>query len=299
MDGEGWVVTNGHVVQPAHETPRWLVNQQAQRAVVTACLPKALERARIVPGEKPEADDAVKRKLLDKVLPTTKVNLTPQVVVIISNGTRIKAEVKKYSPPVSTEPGAMSGRDLALLKISGDAYPVLPLTDAKVAQIGDPIHILGFPGVVSTHELLNKSASREASVTNGAVSGFQEDVSGAPMIQTDASASWGNSGGPAVGRPRRDGRGAHLRVAGARSRGRHRPGLQLHHPGAGGARLRLRAPPVKLGEMGHVRPGVVCRAPRLLHRRLEGRRASASRRPIASCRTCPTSSACWPRRARR
>ena len=126
VDGDGWVVTNGHVVQPAHETPRWLVNQQAQRAVVTACLPKALERARIVPGEKPEADDAVKRKLLDKVLPTTKVNLTPQVVVVISNGTRIKAEVKKYSPPVSTEPGAMSGRDLALLKISGDAYPVLP-----------------------------------------------------------------------------------------------------------------------------------------------------------------------------
>src|SRR5262249_8980824 len=26
IDGEGWVITNGHVVQPAHETPRWLVN---------------------------------------------------------------------------------------------------------------------------------------------------------------------------------------------------------------------------------------------------------------------------------
>jgi rhodanese-related sulfurtransferase len=207
VDGDGWVITNGHVVQPAHETPRWLVNQQAQRAVVTACLPKALERARMVPGEKPEADDAVKRKLLDKVLPTTKVNLTPQVIVLISNGTRIKAEVKKYSPPVSAEPGAMSGRDLALLKISGDAYPVLPLADSKVAQIGDPIHILGFPGVVSSHELLNKSASMEATVTNGAVSGFKEDVSGAPMIQTDASASWGNSGGPAV-----DDRGAMVGV---------------------------------------------------------------------------------------
>ena len=298
VDGDGWVVTNGHVVQPAHETPRWLVNQQAQRAVVTACLPKALERARIVPGEKPEADDAVKRKLLDKVLPTTKVNLTPQVVVIISNGTRIKAEVKKYSPPVSTEPGAMSGRDLALLKISGDAYPVLPLTDSKVAQIGDPIHILGFPGVVSTHELLNKSASREASVTNGAVSGFKEDVSGAPMIQTDASASWGNSGGPAV-----DDRGAmvgraHLRVAGARSRGRHRPGLQLHHPVAGGARLRLG----HAGEgrrYGALRPGVV--SPGSGPSSATTRRApcSASRRPIASCPTCPTSSASCPRRATR
>ena len=32
IEGDGWVVTNGHVIQPARETPRWLVNQQAQRA---------------------------------------------------------------------------------------------------------------------------------------------------------------------------------------------------------------------------------------------------------------------------
>src|SRR5512144_1513137 len=81
IDGEGWVVTNGHVIQPAYEAPRWLVNQEAQRAVLTACLPRALERARIVSGEKPEAEDAIKRKLLDSVLPSTKVNLIPQILV--------------------------------------------------------------------------------------------------------------------------------------------------------------------------------------------------------------------------
>ena len=198
IEGDGWVVTNGHVVQPAHETPRWLVNQQAQRAVITACLPQALEKARIVPGERPEAEDAVKRKLLDTVLPSAKVNMMPQVLVVISNGNRIKAEVRKYAPPVSREPGAMSARDLALLKIPGDNYPVLPLTDSKNALIGDSIQIIGFPGVVLSHELLNESASMEATVTRGTVSGFKEDKSGHPFIQTDASAAWGNSGGPAV-----------------------------------------------------------------------------------------------------
>jgi len=44
IDPSGYVVTNGHVVQPAHETPRWLVNQTAQRAVTTACLPDALRK---------------------------------------------------------------------------------------------------------------------------------------------------------------------------------------------------------------------------------------------------------------
>ena len=198
IDSGGWVVTNGHVVQPAHETPRWLVNQHAQRAVSMACLSKALERAGITQGERPEAEDAIKRKLLDRVLPTAKVTLQPQVLVVVSNGLRLKAEVKKYSPPVGAEPGAMSGRDLAVLKIAGDDFPVLKLADSKVVQIGDPIHIIGYPGVVLSHELLNQSVAVEASVTNGAVSGFQKDKNNHPVIQTDASAAWGNSGGPAV-----------------------------------------------------------------------------------------------------
>jgi len=198
VDERGWVITNGHVVQPAHTPPRWLVNQQAQRAVTTACLPKLLERQGITPGDRPDVEDAIQRKLLDQVLGTTKVKLIPQIFVGVSSGVRLKAEVKKYTAPVVAEPGTISGRDLALLKVAGEAFPVLSLADSKTVQIGDPIHILGFPGVVLAHELLNKSASVEASVNNGAVSGFKEDVADQPMIQTDAPATWGNSGGPAV-----------------------------------------------------------------------------------------------------
>jgi S1-C subfamily serine protease len=198
VDGRGWIITNGHVVQPAHTPPRWLINQQAQRAVRTACLPKALAQRGVNPGERPDMEDAIARKLLDAILPTTKVKLNPQVTVVISSGVRHKAEVMKYTPPVSPEPGVMSGRDIAILKVPGDVFPVLPLAESRTVQIGDPLHILGFPGVVLSHELLNKSASMEATITNGAVSGLKEDVSNQPMIQTDASASWGNSGGPAV-----------------------------------------------------------------------------------------------------
>src|SRR5262245_41205152 len=71
IDPGGWLVTNGHVVQPAHEkTPRWLVNQHANRAVSMACLPKALEKAGINPGEQPDKEDAIKKRLQDTVLPT-------------------------------------------------------------------------------------------------------------------------------------------------------------------------------------------------------------------------------------
>jgi S1-C subfamily serine protease len=198
IDPSGWVVTNGHVVQPAHETPRWLVNQMAQRAVTMACLGPALEAARMQPGEGSVAEEALKRRLLDKVLPTVKVTITPTISVKLSNGARLKSEVKKYSPPASAEVGAASGRDLALLKVPDGNYPMLPLADSTTAQIGDPIRILGFPGVVLSHELLNQSASVDASVTNGAVSGFKQDKANNPYIQTDAPAAWGNSGGPVI-----------------------------------------------------------------------------------------------------
>jgi hypothetical protein len=198
IDPSGWIITNGHVVQPAHETPRWLVNQMAQRAVTKACLGPALEAARMQPGDRPDAEEALKRRLLDKVLPTVKVTITPQVSVVLSSGTRLKAEVKKYSPPASTEPGAPSASDLALLRVPEGNYPVLALADSTPVQIGDPIRILGFPGVVLSHELLNQSASVDASVTNGAISGLKQDKANHPFIQTDAPAAWGNSGGPAI-----------------------------------------------------------------------------------------------------
>jgi hypothetical protein len=38
----------------------------------------------------------------------------------------------------------------------------------------------------------------EASITNGAISGFKQDRNNNTVIQTDAPAAWGNSGGPVV-----------------------------------------------------------------------------------------------------
>jgi len=126
----------------------------------------------------------------------------PQLTVLLSNGIGLKAEVVKFSPPlafdVNGKPSPDAGRDLALLRVKEGVYPAIRLGNRE-PQIGDPVHILGFPGVVLSHELLNQSATLEASVTNGAVSGFKQDSIGQDIIQTDAAAAHGNSGGPAVG----------------------------------------------------------------------------------------------------
>src|SRR5260370_25341466 len=118
---------------------------------------------------------------------------------MLRKGVGRPAVVVKYRPAVAGED--MSGRDLALLKLEAADMPTLALADISNAQIGDKIHILGFPGVVLSHELLNASAKMEASVTNGAISGFKQDRANQPVIQTDAPAAWGNSGGPPVTAP--------------------------------------------------------------------------------------------------
>ncbi len=135
-----------------------------------------------------------------RAYPSARVELKPSIFILMGNGFRLVAKVEKYSPPVSTQMGAgvMSGRDLALLAVEAAEMPAFKLAESKNVKIGDPIHILGFPGVVLTHELLNSTAKVEASVTNGAISGFKQDVQNQPVIQTDAPAAWGNSGGPAV-----------------------------------------------------------------------------------------------------
>src|SRR5205823_281894 len=83
-----------------------------------------------------------------------------------------------HDPPGGGE--AMSGRDLALLRVEASDMPTLQLGDSSAVKIGDKLSIIGFPGVVMSHELLSASAKAQASVTQGAVSGYKQDRANQP-----------------------------------------------------------------------------------------------------------------------
>lgn len=199
IDGRGYLITNAHVVDPAFRLPAWVVHELKRNAVDQACVEPILMRQGLMRGQRPEVDDQIRRRV---DLASVKVKSLPQVTMLLSNGTVLPAEVRKFSPPLllnmAGKPVADSGRDLALLRVKEGVYPALSLSDAEVL-IGDPVHILGFPGVVLSNELLNRSAALDASVTSGSISGLKMDAIGQDVIQTDAPAAHGNSGGPAVG----------------------------------------------------------------------------------------------------
>ena len=201
----GWVITNGHIVYVAYEPPRrWMTAHLTEKAFRAECLPQLLARRGLAPGDRPQLEDSLVREAVAATL-ADRVALQPSVSVILQNGMRLAARIAKYSAPSGRD--AMSGRDLALLRVETADMPTLPLGDSASLKIGDKLSVIGFPGVVMTHELLSASAKAQATVTHGAVSGFKQDRADQPIIQTDASAEPGTSGGPAL-----DGTGAVIGV---------------------------------------------------------------------------------------
>jgi serine protease Do len=200
ITSDGYVVTNGHVVQPYHDS--------SDREIRQAALRQAIEQACINPAWSKERRGQALELLYPKIAPGADVQITKTLRVVLSNRETFVAEVKAYSPPLAPRPGKQtpggaapvleSGKDVAILKIDARNLPTLALGDSDRVELGQPIHILGFPGVVLYHDLLDKRSAVEASVTSGRVSSLKRDARGAPVIQTDAAASWGNSGGPAI-----------------------------------------------------------------------------------------------------
>jgi hypothetical protein len=178
---DGWIVTNGHVIQPYQEGAEGaFAAELLEKAVVTACAaeldglpaPVRAQRIRALAASPENRRGLVLERALD---------------VHMSNGKAYPAQVKFYSPPAYVVVGTTTdaagarrsehGRDVAILKIQA-------------------LFVIGFPGVVISHELLSRATQYEPSITTGRVSGFKQDIGGQRVIQTDAAIIQGNSGGP-------------------------------------------------------------------------------------------------------
>ena len=97
----------------------------------------------------------------------------------------------------SGNPRKEHGRDVAILKIEDKELPVVLLAKHSTdLHLGQALFVIGFPGVVVSHELLSRATQYEPSITSGRISGFKQDVGGQRVLQTDAAIIQGNSGGP-------------------------------------------------------------------------------------------------------
>ncbi len=213
VNPDGWIITNGHVVQRYYEQNEDQFKQGIFRtALGRACLPK-IEQVR--GGQLPQQERiAVVNQMAAAAAKDATITVQKKLTVFLAGGKSFPAEVKIFSPPIapaaSEQEEAMAaalgkmaaaprgGRDVAVLKVQATGLPVLRLADSEKARVGEPVHVIGYPGVVLQHDLLARATRTEASVTSGSISALRKDSQGFPVLQTDASISWGNSGGPMV-----------------------------------------------------------------------------------------------------
>lgn len=218
---DGYLATNGHVVEGYHQSQdaalkvRLIVQalqqtgalanvpEQLQTAAIVAYLPRQVRNALSLPeGVLRQADAVAKASGISPV--TLAQGPVKQLVVVLQNGRSFPAEVKDYSPPISTAPGKVeslfatveSGKDVAILKIAARDLPTVSLGDSDAISLGATVHAAGYPGAVLSHELLGRETVLEASFTRGEISSLKVDVQGSPLLQHTAPTTWGNSGGP-------------------------------------------------------------------------------------------------------
>jgi S1-C subfamily serine protease len=91
----------------------------------------------------------------------------------------------------------MPGKDIALLKIDSIGnLPSLTISKDPMAPVGSQVYVYGYPGFVANNSFLAQDAYIEPTLTTGIVGGIKKSIGGWPVIQTDATISYGGSGGP-------------------------------------------------------------------------------------------------------
>lgn len=193
---DGYLITNGHVVQMGYEKDQKAINARTKYAI--HCL---LDDARDAVSKKlgrqlNQQDDDNLQLALAKLVEAGNMHITNvSLTVYLDNETKHTGEVKAYSDPIDE-----GGKDVAIVKIDGNNLPTVPLGNSDEVSVGEPITVIGYPGAATNATLsglFNQHSIFVPTVTNGRISAVKTDFRGTPVLQSEATINHGNSGGPA------------------------------------------------------------------------------------------------------
>lgn len=226
VSADGYVATNGHVVVYGAKdmfTQALLANRDLLKAFLGGTEMSSSEITEVM--SRPDLTASVVAKIYD--LPAGQLRLVNErqrtlvaqgsEPVDLSNEEKIRQVMSGFSDKDGVKQAAVVGydysakdqlnvvanpkdgfsaSDVALLKIDAMNTPLIEAGAEHITQ-NQPISIFGFPG--DAENSLIDTSSINVTVTNGAISSIREAAGGdSRLYQTDADASRGNSGGPAV-----------------------------------------------------------------------------------------------------
>lgn len=203
--GTGWVITpDGYLLTAAHvvSTPKAQLRQEFAMNSLAKLGKQFVDGIRRS-GTKLTADQvsrlrtAVLRWLaahmgVDRLRVSVSAELALGFDGLGKDQRPIEAEVVDVGKPYP-------GNDVALLKIDGQEHlPTIEVGDNNDVSPGSTVHVVGFPAASTFSPGLSRDAQVQPTVTEGPVTAVKSTAGGMPVIQTQAPASPGNSGGPVL-----------------------------------------------------------------------------------------------------
>jgi S1-C subfamily serine protease len=177
---DGYLITNGHVVQVAHAN-----DQSAEAARAEEAMECAKEAVQELPSK---LGRPLNRAEIERIRAGRLRLGTPTLQVRLNNGKIYQGEIKAYSDPTPY------GKDVAIVKIDGKNLPTVELGNSDGVNVGDQITVIGYPGKAD----ISEPSTLVPTVTNGRISAINKlDNKGTPVLQSEATIDHGNSGGPA------------------------------------------------------------------------------------------------------
>jgi len=173
----GYVVTNAHVVESSEMEDDDLANAAFQQ---------------LVAGIADYFQEDYEWTYNYMLSYTKYTKITRVLKVILPGGDVLDGEVKSYGAPIN------QGKDVAVLKIEGKNLPTLPLGNSETIEDQNDIWVIGYPAAADS-DLLSPDSSLESSMNAGQITATSKKTEqGSPVIQLDAAATHGNSGGPVI-----------------------------------------------------------------------------------------------------
>jgi len=195
----GYVITNAHVVDENDETTKQSFADQAFQETMDADakeLEKSMDRE-LTEDERKDLTNA-NAWYFSQTLEVGRIDKEFSVVLGIS-GKGGKIEPMNIPASLVTKGAAIPGKDVAILKLTKKhEYPTIRVGDDKEMRVGDQVYVLGYPAVATFHPLISEESISEATLTRGLVSAKKNMKDGWEVLQTDASITHGNSGGPVM-----------------------------------------------------------------------------------------------------
>lgn len=196
---DGYVITNAHVVDENDDETKKNFAEQAFQEIMTKDieeLESSMER-KMTDDEQKALRDA-NSWYFSQTMEVGDITKSFSVVMGVSGkGDKIVPLVIPAKLVVQGKP--IPGKDVAILRLTEKhTYPTIRIGNDKEMRVGDQVYVLGYPAVATFHPLISEESISEASLTRGLVSAKKNMKDGWEVLQTDASITHGNSGGPVM-----------------------------------------------------------------------------------------------------